>query len=508
MKQRLLGFIMLFASLVSFSQIEGTWKVAPQAGAMGVGPTQGNMSWWANSIGDVTTRACFFDDTFVFNNDNSFNNVMGDETWLEGWQGVTPDQCGTPIYPHNGANPATWSYNAGAGTLTLDGTGAHLAIPKAVNGFELTDPSQAPPSITYIVFYIDDNNMTVDIEFATGWWRFILVKELSAGSDATLSDLQVDGTTVPGFSPFIQDYIYGLPAGTTDVPQITSAVPTDPDVTDIVITQASGIPGDATVEVTSANGSNTLTYTVSYQITYPLTLPVTFDDSNVNYGIGDWGGNVSSIVVDPTDPLNMVVETMDADYEWSGTFIGGPNDTGLDDPIPFVTGFTSMSMRVWSPEAGVPIIFKVENGTNTSIAAEVTVNTTMAATWETMVFDLSEQLNLAEEYHKIVLLFNAGINEPGDTYYWDDITFDGPVGIKKRYFQEITPVQNPVSEVLSFNTTEEIESAFIYSLSGQMIILEKISKNSFDVSNLSKGIYTLVAIDNNGNSLVSKIVKQ
>ncbi len=155
----------------------------------------------------------------------------------------------------------------------------------------------------------------------------------------------------------------------------------------------------------------------------PFDLPVTFEETTVNYGVGNWGGNSSSIIVDPTDPTNMVMETVDADYEWSGSFLGGPNGTGLDNPIPFVTGSTSMSMRVWSPEAGVPIIFKVENGTNAGIAAEVTVNTTMASAWETMIFDLSAQLNLAEEYHKIVLLFNAGINEPGDTYYWDDVEF-------------------------------------------------------------------------------------
>ena len=43
-----------------------TWKMAPQAGAMGVGPSLGDYSWWANNATDVTTRACFFDDEYVF----------------------------------------------------------------------------------------------------------------------------------------------------------------------------------------------------------------------------------------------------------------------------------------------------------------------------------------------------------------------------------------------------------------------------------------------------------
>jgi len=72
MKKIFLGFVMLMASFNSFSQIEGNWKIAPQAGALGVGPTQGNISWWSNSVADLTTRVCFFDDKYVFNEDGSF----------------------------------------------------------------------------------------------------------------------------------------------------------------------------------------------------------------------------------------------------------------------------------------------------------------------------------------------------------------------------------------------------------------------------------------------------
>ncbi|MFM7565943.1 MAG: hypothetical protein ACKO4K_04295, partial [Flavobacteriales bacterium] len=45
------------------AQVVGTWKLAPQAGALGVGPALGNTSWWSNSVGDLTTRACLFDDS-------------------------------------------------------------------------------------------------------------------------------------------------------------------------------------------------------------------------------------------------------------------------------------------------------------------------------------------------------------------------------------------------------------------------------------------------------------
>ena len=45
--------------------LSGTWKLAPIAGALGVGPGPGDYSWWSNNEGDVTTRACLFDDEYI-----------------------------------------------------------------------------------------------------------------------------------------------------------------------------------------------------------------------------------------------------------------------------------------------------------------------------------------------------------------------------------------------------------------------------------------------------------
>ena len=91
------------AYLASFGSIAkaedslvGDWKLAPVAGALGVGPALGDTSWWASNADDVTTRACLFDDVFSFNADGSFANTMGDSTWLETWQGVEAEGCGAP----------------------------------------------------------------------------------------------------------------------------------------------------------------------------------------------------------------------------------------------------------------------------------------------------------------------------------------------------------------------------------------------------------------------------
>lgn len=173
--------LFVFASFSVSAQLEGTWKMAAQAAALGVGPGQGDISWWSNSNGDLTTRACYFDDEYIFGGDGSFQNVLGDETWLEPWQGVMAETCGAPVAPHDATNSATWAYDDMAGTLTLSGTGAYLGLPKAVNGSELTNPADAPASVTYIVVFSNNGNtMTADIEIAGGgFWRFILEKEVA-----------------------------------------------------------------------------------------------------------------------------------------------------------------------------------------------------------------------------------------------------------------------------------------------------------------------------------------
>ncbi|MHA7842708.1 MAG: hypothetical protein ACX93I_05265 [Winogradskyella sp.] len=156
----------------------GSWRLAPEAGAFGVGPGQGNVSWFSSSDDDVTTRDCLFDDDYVFNADGTFENVLGSETWVEAWQGNDPEGCAAPVFPHDGSASATYDYDAGLGTVTLNGTGAFLGLAKAINGAELANPGDAPDSVEYIVDFEDDNTIIVDIAIAgDGWWRFKLVRQ-------------------------------------------------------------------------------------------------------------------------------------------------------------------------------------------------------------------------------------------------------------------------------------------------------------------------------------------
>ena len=160
-------YFIIFIALCCFfnlnAQIEGTWKLAPENGAIKIGPTFGSSEYFISNEQTILERPCYFDDTYVFNNDGSFINVLGAETWLETWQ-VDPAECGTPLAPYDGTMPATYSFDAFAGTIILNGTGAYLGFNFANNQGTLPDVS-VPSSITYN-FVLSENNgvMTISIQ--------------------------------------------------------------------------------------------------------------------------------------------------------------------------------------------------------------------------------------------------------------------------------------------------------------------------------------------------------
>ena len=166
------------------SPLIGSWKLAPEAYALTLGPTLNDFSWYWNTLESVTeNRACQFDDEYVFGVDGSFQNVLGTQTYLEEWQG-TVNECGTPVAPHDGTATATYIYNEADGTITINGVGAYLGLSKVVNGSELLSPADAANSITYMATLSEDGNtLDLDIESTTAdgsqaFWSFKLVRQM------------------------------------------------------------------------------------------------------------------------------------------------------------------------------------------------------------------------------------------------------------------------------------------------------------------------------------------
>ncbi len=171
------------------SVLTGTWKVAAEAGSLKVGPTPGSGDWWSIDDAGVAARGCYYDDEYVFESDFTFKNVLGNDTWLEGWQGASPDACGTPVAPHDGMSAATFVHDATNNKVTVTGNGAYLGLPKVNNAGELPNVA-VPTSITYDITLSNNNTeMEVIIEAGSGvFWTYKLVK------DTTITTTPIDGT--------------------------------------------------------------------------------------------------------------------------------------------------------------------------------------------------------------------------------------------------------------------------------------------------------------------------
>ena len=97
-------------------------------------------------------------------------------------------------------------------------------------------------------FGLENNRVVFDMGAATGFVGIdnVSLKVLDTEDDARLSDLQVDATTISGFSPAVTSYDYEAIAGST-VPTVT-ATASNANAT-VTIQPATSIPGNTTYKL-------------------------------------------------------------------------------------------------------------------------------------------------------------------------------------------------------------------------------------------------------------------
>jgi PKD repeat protein len=166
--------------ILTWADLLEQWKVAPEAGALAVGPSAGSAEWWSLSEADLTTRACFMDDKYSLVAAGYLIIEMDGETWLEPWQ-ADSETCGAPVAPHDGSGSYTYEVNEALTTLTVSGEGAFMGLPKANNAGELPNVD-LPTSITYtIAEFVRDGagkRLVLHIECGSGlWWTLKFVSQ-------------------------------------------------------------------------------------------------------------------------------------------------------------------------------------------------------------------------------------------------------------------------------------------------------------------------------------------
>ena len=86
----------------------------------------------------------------------------------------------------------------------------------------------------------------------------------AAGTDTSLSDLTVDGSTIANFGPLSSSYSVELPAETTVAPTV-AATTTDTNAS-AVVTAATSIPGTTTIAITAQDGVTTSTISIAWTL--------------------------------------------------------------------------------------------------------------------------------------------------------------------------------------------------------------------------------------------------
>ena len=333
-------------------------------------------------------------------------------------------------------------------------------------------------------------------------------------TDATLSSLQVDGANLPGFAPSANTYSYGVPGGGA-VPQITSAVTNNPMATVTAINQAPGIPGDATVEVTAADGMTTNTYTISYFFNSPATgAPIPthtnvislfsdeYTDVNVDFWLTGWSQAAfeeDTIAGNPTKKYTNV------------GFIGVETTT---EPLD-VTGMTYMHMDIWTPNMNkfnvklVSFLGDGPGGANGDSEANLDYFPTKGE-WNQLHIPLdsfiAKGLTGLDDMNQYIFTsdpFGAGIVFIDNVYFTTEEATD--IDDVKQLMQKVVVYPNPATTEANIYATTDIRRTELFDLSGRLILVSQ-NPTTINLSGVDSGLYLVRMTDKDGAIHTQKLL--
>jgi hypothetical protein len=250
--------------------------------------------------------------------------------------------------------------------------------------------------------------------------------------DATLSDLTVDGTSVDSFVSDITSYSVDLPMGTTAAPTVAATA----NITgaNVTITQATSIPGDATVNVTSSSGNTVKTYTVSFIENAPSTPAPTPPSRDAASVASILSPNYSDLQFTEYFPNWCIGTTTDymigADKTWkvSGYEKIAVADYGGKD----LSLMNHVSLDLWTLDYSGSDDIKLElNDTDdTTNSASVVIGTINGGNaWQTIDFDLTSAKG-SKDWSNITQIILVTNTNKRKTIYFDNFYFydDGSSG--------------------------------------------------------------------------------
>ncbi len=314
--------------------------------------------------------------------------------------------------------------------------------------------------------------------------------------DASLSDLQIDGATIPGFVSSTLTYDFGIPTGAA-IPQITMATPTDAGAMVDYINQATAVPGSATVGVIASDGATTSEYVVNFFYDAPADAAPTptkdaslvlsmFSDAYNDVTVDTWNTSWSQAVYEEVE--------IDGNPTKKYTSLGFNGVETISSPMD-LTEFDKLHIHLWTPNMTQ---FKVKlvdflgdgfGGANGDTEAQL-VRDVAQGSWNELVIPLTEFDNAG-------LTSRADINQ----FIFDSEPFGlGIAFIDNVYFSKIgasttavldedalrlTPTHMTVGQVIEL--TQDVERFEVYNMNGQLI--SQGNEQRIDTRDMQVGIY-------------------
>ncbi|WMN06595.1 PKD domain-containing protein [Marivirga arenosa] len=168
------------------------WMLKPGPGSFGVGPAKGSDEFYPNGADISGERPCLFNDLFIFKTGGQYEYDTQGDIFAEPYMGL--DAGCTDDTALEGTDAAAWgpgkhSFSLTPATdidpayITVRGTGAFIALPKAYNGGEY---GSAPPNMDATVKYEvldyfknasgEELSLTIDVSGdGSAFWNFVLV---------------------------------------------------------------------------------------------------------------------------------------------------------------------------------------------------------------------------------------------------------------------------------------------------------------------------------------------
>jgi hypothetical protein len=281
--------------------------------------------------------------------------------------------------------------------------GGDASPPSASSAINAGTTAPAPDTKVPSVTIFDDTSAAT----ATGPVTFTFVFSKDVGASFTASDVVVTGGTAGAF---------------TKVSATQATLLVTPTVN-----AAGAITVSVPVGTFSDLAGNNNTAGATAQQTYNTVVPVvvatgttlaTFDEAVALAFVGFDGGEGSAIEAGPAGGSGKALKILRSGGQvWAGAKV-------TVAPPAFSATEKTISARVYSPKAGIPIVLKMEGASIAS--AEIQATETVVAGWQTLTWVVTG-IDTTKSYPDITLLPNLGTLAPvaGEIYYIDDIKFSG-----------------------------------------------------------------------------------